>query len=207
MAAARPSILVVDDDPSFRNVLDMRLQQWGYRVRVAQDAREAEDIAREWRPDLVLSDVVMPEASGMDLLGRLRSDDATRPVILLTAHATVEMAVEAMKLGAVDFLTKPCPLEDLEIALAKARRRRLESLEPAIWRAMREPSVGEAQPDTSGAADAHPPLTLEAIERVHILAALERNGGNRAATAAELGISERTLYYRLGQYQRPPSAD
>ena len=124
MAAARPSILVVDDDPSFRNVLDMRLQQWGYRVRVAQDAREAEDIAREWRPDLVLSDVVMPEASGMDLLGRLRSDDATRPVILLTAHATVEMAVEAMKLGAVDFLTKPLDYPNLRSLLVEALDRR-----------------------------------------------------------------------------------
>jgi DNA-binding NtrC family response regulator len=125
MASARPSILVVDDDPSFRNVLDMRLQQWGYRVRVAQDAREAEDIVREWRPDLVLSDVVMPEASGLDLLGRLRQDDATRPIILLTAHGTVEMAVEAMKLGAVDFLTKPLDYPNLKSLLTEALDRRM----------------------------------------------------------------------------------
>jgi DNA-binding NtrC family response regulator len=124
MASARPSILVVDDDPSFRNVLDMRLQQWGYRVRVAQDAREAEDIAREWHPDLVLSDVVMPEASGLELLGRLRQDDATRPVILLTAHGTVEMAVEAMKHGAVDFLTKPLDYPNLKSLLTEALDRR-----------------------------------------------------------------------------------
>jgi DNA-binding NtrC family response regulator len=141
MASARPSILVVDDDPSFRNVLDMRLQQWGYRVRVAQDAREAEDIVREWRPDLVLSDVVMPEASGLELLGRLRQDDATRPVILLTAHGTVEMAVEAMKHGAVDFLTKPLDYPNLKSLLTEALDRRLR---PGRGEGEEKPRVPEA---------------------------------------------------------------
>jgi DNA-binding NtrC family response regulator len=116
----RPRILVVDDDPSFRNVLDMRLQQWGYRVAVAADAREAEDLVRDWRPDLVLSDVVMPEASGLELLRRLRQGDPALPVILLTAHATVEMAVDGMKTGAVDFLTKPLNYPALHTLLEAA---------------------------------------------------------------------------------------
>ena len=87
MAAARPSILVVDDDPSFRNVLDMRLQQWGYRVRVAQDAREAEDIAREWRPDLVLSDVVMPAMTGIELAEQIAARRPELPVLLATGFS------------------------------------------------------------------------------------------------------------------------
>ncbi|HWV55936.1 MAG TPA: response regulator, partial [Longimicrobiales bacterium] len=66
MMPSRPRILVVDDDPTFRDVLELRLQKWGYKVRVAQDAREAEELARDWAPDVVLSDVVMPEASGLD---------------------------------------------------------------------------------------------------------------------------------------------
>jgi two-component system response regulator HydG len=125
---SEPRILVVDDDPTFRDVLDMRLQTWGYRVRVAHDAREAEDLARDWRPDLVLTDVVMPDASGLELLGRLRNDNAARPVILLTAHATVEMAVEAMKCGAVDFLTKPLDYQNLQSLVRDTLSRR----EPAM---------------------------------------------------------------------------
>ncbi len=110
-------ILVVDDDPTFRNVLEMRLEGWGYDVRVASDAERGEAISREWNPHLVLSDVVMPEVSGIDLLARLRHDRPDRPVLLLTAHASVELAVEAMKLGAVDFLTKPLNYRNLKAVI------------------------------------------------------------------------------------------
>ena len=112
-----PRILVVDDDPTFRSVLEMRLQGWGYDVRTASSAPAAEDAAAQWQPHLILSDVVMPDVSGIQLLERLRSDDDQRPVVLLTAHGTVEMAVEAMKLGAVDFLTKPLNYANLSSVL------------------------------------------------------------------------------------------
>jgi DNA-binding NtrC family response regulator len=116
-------ILVVDDDPTFRDVLEMRLQRWGYNVKVAPDAASASSLAADWKPHLVLSDVVMPEASGLDLLGRLRKDDPSRPVILLTAHASVEMAVEAMKLGAVDFITKPLNYPNLQAVVEEYLRK------------------------------------------------------------------------------------
>lgn len=112
-----PRILVVDDDPTFRNVLEMRLQGWGYRVRVARSAEEARQIAGKWDPELVLSDVVMPETSGLYLLRKLRENRPDRPVVLLTAHGSVEMAVEAMKVGAVDFLTKPLNYRNLKAVL------------------------------------------------------------------------------------------
>jgi len=114
---------VVDDDPTFRDVLEMRLQRWGYSVKVAPDAISASTLAADWKPHLVLSDVVMPEASGLELLGRLRKDDPSRPVILLTAHASVEMAVEAMKLGAVDFITKPLNYPNLQAVVEEYLRK------------------------------------------------------------------------------------
>lgn len=117
-------VLVVDDDATMREVLELRLQKWGYRVLLAADAREATERIREERPDLVLSDVVMPDVSGLDLLRELRSSDPDRPVILLTAHGTVEMAVEAMKAGAVDFLTKPLNYTSLRAVLDHALRDR-----------------------------------------------------------------------------------
>jgi len=120
----RARILVVDDDPTFRDVLELRLQRWGFLVKTAERADQGAELARTWNPDLVLSDVVMPEASGIQLLQRLKGDDPHRTVILLTAHATVEMAVDAMKLGAVDFLTKPLNYQNLRALIEDALARR-----------------------------------------------------------------------------------
>lgn len=117
-------ILVVDDDATMRDVLELRLQKWGYQVALAADAREATALLQEEDPALVLSDVVMPELSGLDLLRELRKSDPDRPVILLTAHGTVEMAVEAMKAGALDFLTKPLNYASLRVVLEHACRDR-----------------------------------------------------------------------------------
>jgi DNA-binding NtrC family response regulator len=114
------TILVVDDDATMRDVLEMRLQTWGYRVLLAGDAHEASALLEKEDPDLVLSDVVMPELSGLDLLRTLKRSDPDRPVILLTAHGTVEMAVEAMKAGALDFLTKPLNYGNLRTVLDQA---------------------------------------------------------------------------------------
>ncbi|CAN5720304.1 acetoacetate metabolism transcriptional regulator AtoC [soil metagenome] len=120
----RPArILVVDDDPTFRDVLELRLQRWGYQVKTADRANTGVDLARNWDPDLVLTDVVMPEMSGIQLLQQLKSSDPHRTVILLTAHATVEMAVDAMKMGAVDFLTKPLNYQNLEALINEALAR------------------------------------------------------------------------------------
>jgi DNA-binding NtrC family response regulator len=164
----RPArILVVDDDPTFRDVLELRLQRWGYLVKTAERADRGVELARSWRPDLVLSDVVMPEMSGIQLLQRLRGDDPRRTVILLTAHATVEMAVDAMKLGAVDFLTKPLNYQNLQALIEDALAQRSVPAStdpappgsggpPATRGSAREPrarvDVGDASPppDSSG---------------------------------------------------------
>jgi DNA-binding NtrC family response regulator len=119
-----PSVLVVDDDPTMRDVLEMRLQEWGFQVLLAADAREASQLVREENPDLVLSDVVIPEMSGLELLREMKLNDPDRPVLLLTAHATVEMAVEAIKGGALDFLTKPLSYPKLRVVLEQALRDR-----------------------------------------------------------------------------------
>jgi DNA-binding NtrC family response regulator len=120
----RPArILVVDDDPTFRDVLELRLQRWGFQVRTADRASTGVELAASWNPDLVLSDVVMPEMSGIQLLQKLRANDPDRTVILLTAHGTLEMAVDAMKMGAVDFLTKPLNYQNLEALINDALAR------------------------------------------------------------------------------------
>ena len=110
-------VLVVDDEPGLRDVLEMRVESWGFRVCTASDADEAVRVARERRPDIVLTDVVLPGRSGVDLLKSLRALQPTVPVILMTAHGSIDLAVEAIKAGAQDFLTKPLDYGQLKALL------------------------------------------------------------------------------------------
>ncbi len=115
-------ILVVDDEAAMREVLEMRLQEWGFEVRLAQDGREAKGIAETFDPDIVISDVVMPEVSGLELLKFLKAGNPRRPIILVTAQASIEMAVEAIKQDAADYLEKPLDYPKLRSILAKVEK-------------------------------------------------------------------------------------
>ncbi len=121
MARHIPTILVADDDAAMREVLEMRLREWGFDVLLAQDGAEAAEIADSEDPDLVLSDLVMPRVSGLDLLRHLKAGKKTCIVILITAEGSIDAAVEAMKQGAQDFVTKPIDYPKLRSILEAAR--------------------------------------------------------------------------------------
>lgn len=110
-------VLVIDDDAAMREVLKLRLKDWGYHPFTAEDGEAAEKILDSKNPDLVISDVVMPDLSGLDLLNRMREQGHSQPVILITAHGDVDMAVKAMKRGARDFITKPIEYDQLKALL------------------------------------------------------------------------------------------
>ncbi|MEO6878411.1 MAG: sigma-54 dependent transcriptional regulator, partial [Gemmatimonadaceae bacterium] len=112
------SILVIDDEPALREVLSLRIAGWGHDVRAVGDAAEAEREIERQRPDLVLCDLVLPGSSGMELLKRIKRQDDRLPVVMITAHGNVDGAVEAMKAGATDFLTKPLDYPSLFALLA-----------------------------------------------------------------------------------------
>jgi DNA-binding NtrC family response regulator len=116
------TVLVVDDEAAMRLVLDMRLKDWGFDALSASDGEEATRLLESYRPDIVLTDVVMPGISGLDLLRALKKGDASRPVILMTAQGTIDMAVEGMKQGALDFLTKPLDYSKLKVVLDAAQQ-------------------------------------------------------------------------------------
>lgn len=137
MVNRRMLVLVVDDEPTMREILEIRLSSWGFDVLLAEDAESAGRLAEEERPDVVISDVVLPGISGIELLGQLKAGDPERPVILITAHGTIDHAVEAMKRGADDFLTKPIDHDDLRstldaVAENLADRARTRSLEDEL---------------------------------------------------------------------------
>jgi two-component system NtrC family response regulator len=118
MSAAR--ILVVDDDENLRWVLKTQLEDMGYSVSAAANGDEAfADIERD-APALILTDLKMPEVSGMDLLDRVRSEWPEIPVVIITAFATVQSAVQAMRAGAYDYLTKPIDFDELAVVVSRA---------------------------------------------------------------------------------------
>ena len=112
-------ILVVDDDESLRWVTQVQLQQNGYQVNAAADADQALAMIREALPDLVITDLKMPGISGLDLLKKIRTEYPEVMVIMVTAFGTVETAVEAMKAGAYDYITKPVNMEELRLMVSR----------------------------------------------------------------------------------------
>ncbi|MCL2669544.1 MAG: sigma-54 dependent transcriptional regulator [Syntrophaceae bacterium] len=123
MKAAR--ILVVEDDASMRMVLKAMLKKEGYEVSTAADGMEALKILSCERITVVATDLKMPRLDGMGLLERIMRDDPSLPVIILTAHGTVTNAVDALKKGAFDYITKPFEQDELKAVILKAVKTRL----------------------------------------------------------------------------------
>lgn len=118
------SVLVVDDEASLRETLEIALVRAGFRVELADRAKAALARVAEGGIDVVVTDVRMPELSGIDLLRELRRLDHDVEVIVMTAFARAEDAVEVMKAGAYDYLIKPFNLEELRVLVARAAERR-----------------------------------------------------------------------------------
>jgi two-component system response regulator AtoC len=153
-------VLVVDDEPGLRDFLSEVLAGDGHHVTAAKDGAEAARLCDQKAFDLVLSDLRMPGLDGMQLLKKLRAEQPEVEVILLTAHGDVATAVEAMRLGAFDFLTKPLSGPDqLSLLCARALERR--GLKDA---AARMPAAAGALPLSYGDAAMKP--VIEAIGKV-----------------------------------------
>jgi len=114
------TVLVVDDDESLRRVVEYNLGEEGYRVLTAPDGAAGLRAFQDTSVDLMLTDVRMPDMDGLELLTRVKTAQPDLPVIVLTAHGTINSAVEAMKLGAFDYLTKPFNRDQLKAAVRKA---------------------------------------------------------------------------------------
>jgi DNA-binding NtrC family response regulator len=124
-AVSRPQILVVDDEANMRKILGAMLAQVGYDVMAAGDGAEALEVLAAHHIDVVVTDLRMPRLDGMGLLQKLRLASPTLPVIIITAHGTIEAAVQALKHGAFDFITKPFETIELRQVVAKAVRTQL----------------------------------------------------------------------------------
>ena len=117
-------ILVVEDDVDIATVLRDRLQAMGHEVMTAGDGQAALDVLQRVTPDLMFLDIELPKLNGMEVLKRVRKDWPDLPAIVMTAYGTIKLAVEAMKEGATDFVTKPFDTEQITAAIAKALERK-----------------------------------------------------------------------------------
>jgi DNA-binding NtrC family response regulator len=116
--------LLVDDEESFRNTLSKRLARRGMAVEQAGSGEEALAMLADCRPDVVLLDVKMPGMDGLTVLHKIKEADPLIEVVMLTGHASMEIAIRGMELGAFDYLMKPVEFEELLYKLEDASKRK-----------------------------------------------------------------------------------
>jgi DNA-binding NtrC family response regulator len=203
-----PHVLIVEDEQRLRELLLRSLTNWGFDASAARSAEEAMRHSDASPPDIVLLDLNLPGMDGLEFFTSLRRKRPDVQGIVLTGFATVEAAKQAVHMDMVEFLTKPCHLGEVEQALDRAVRRIAPPDPPIVPDFDDAPSRnGDSNhrfaTDLSGVdPNDGPARTLDEVEREHILCTLQRHDGNRTATASELGISRRTLYYKLTEYQK-----
>ena len=172
MAAEQPKLLFIDDEKNFRDVTAFSLAHDGYDVATAANGREGLDALDVRRPDLVLCDLQMPVLDGMGFLAELAQRDDPPPAIVLTAFGSIDTAVEAMRAGAVDYITKPINRDALRMAIGRVldhqrlKReneilRRQVAEEPAAQRLLGDSPAMQALRETlGGLAESDAPVLL-----------------------------------------------
>ncbi|HEV8582583.1 MAG TPA: sigma-54 dependent transcriptional regulator [Thermoanaerobaculia bacterium] len=119
----RSRLLIVDDEASMLDFLSLLFQGEGFEVTTARSVEEARRALERGSPDLVLCDILMPDGNGLDLLREIKAGDGSPPVIMMTAYTSTKSAIEAMKLGAADYVSKPFDVDELKIVAQKALER------------------------------------------------------------------------------------
>ncbi|OIR10385.1 transcriptional regulatory protein ZraR [mine drainage metagenome] len=197
---ATKDILVVDDEMGIRELLSEILFDEGYRIHLAENATQARSFREQHVPDLVLLDIWMPDTDGLTLLKEwVARNQLTMPVIMMSGHGTIETAMEAMRIGASDFLEKPIALQKL-----------LASVEKAIQHGV--PVIGthkqEATPETTDSEDRTQmslPLDLplrearEHFDSLYFNYQMQKENGNISRIAEKAGIERTHLYRKLKQ--------
>jgi two-component system response regulator RegA len=178
-------MLVVDDDDIFRTRLTRAMTARGINVASAANADEAEHVAREHEPDWATVDLRMPGRGGLSLVGVLHEIDPQMQIVVLTGYGTIATAVEAVKAGAADYLTKPVDAEQILAAFEKAEEK--QTNQPVELPA-NIPQISPAEAQTP---------SLARVEWDYIHRVLSDCGGNISLAARKLGIHRRSLQRKL----------
>lgn len=169
----QPSLLLVDDDETFCGVLGRALEKRGFAVTVAHSVEEALPLAEESPPEYAVADLKMEGISGLTLVRRLHELDPATRIVVLTGYASIATAVEAIKLGATQYLSKPANADEIVGAFGH-------------------------QPSDTLPLSQQPP-SVSRLEWEHIQRVLQENQGNISATARALNMHRRTLQRKLAK--------
>ena len=173
----RPNLLLADDDVTLSTVLARALEARGFEVRVANDGQTALRLAEEMTPEYAVLDLQLPDTTGLKLIQKLKQIDDNTNIVLLTGYGSIATAIEAVKLGATYYLTKPTDVDQIVAAFDRKL----------------------ANPDVMVTAK---PLSVDRVEWEHIQRVLADNQNNISATARALNMHRRTLQRKLSK--RPP---
>lgn len=206
------SILVVDDEMGIRELLNEILTDEGHSVVAAQNAHEARNARNILEPDLVLLDIWMPEVDGVTLLKEWSSNgQLTMPVVMMSGHATIDTAVEATRIGAVNFLEKPIALQKLlktvEQALEKAPPKELfqpdakSELNASTGSKSEDLKLAESQSETTTFNFSYIDLPLrearDLFEKSYFEYHLEQAAGSMTKVSEKTGLERTHLYRKL----------
>lgn len=173
----RPRLLLVDDDATFCSVLARALESRGYVVSVAHNGATAELLIDELMPQFAIFDLRLPDKSGLHLVSQLRRASRSTRIVVLTGYGSICTAIDAIKLGATYYLTKPANADEIVAAFNN-----------------RDPEVDAVSPPQ--------PVSLSRVEWEHIQRVLTEAGGNISAAARAMNMHRRTLQRKLGK--NPP---
>ncbi len=180
------TVLILEDEPDIRELIAMALTNRDVQCELCSHVSDAVSVLKRQKPDFVLTDLKLPDGSGLELLKESRALYPDVDVAVITAFADTDSAIEALKLGAVDYLKKPINTTALR-ALVKQQLNK-------------ESSSATTAPSTN-TSDAPPPVDAEPQEeREALVATLEQHRWNKRAAATALGLSYRQLRYRVSKW-------
>ena len=191
-------VLIIEDEPRYRALLDREILAMGHVPTACPTAEDALARLEEARFDAALVDLHLPGMGGMEFFDTVRPRWPELAVVILTGFGDMPTAIQALRWDAVDFLTKPCGLDEIERALSKIQQALCDRQESAIEALQKTDQESEQFPAVD---DDGSPRSLADIEREHILDVLARNNSHKPAAAEELGVSLRTLYNKLAAYE------
>jgi len=204
------NILVVDDELGIRDLLSEILFDEGHQVELAENAAQARDARQRMRPDLVLLDIWMPDTDGVSLLKEWAATGLLNmPVIMMSGHATIDTAVEAVRIGAQAFLEKPITLQKLLNAVEQGLAREAVKATPVVSQAVLSASAAVLQsqeltsfpPLVEQSFDLDRPLreARDAFEKAYFEFHLVKEGGSMTKVAEKTGLERTHLYRKLKQ--------
>ena len=176
MSDASDAILVVDDDVPFCTVLRSALRRRGIKCLIAHSFEDAIEEAKAWTPGRAVVDLRLAERSGLELVGQLSTQHPGMKIVVLTGYGSITTAVTAIKLGAVNYLTKPAEVDEI-----------LKAFDT------------EAKPAVTLSKEEKEPLSMRELEHQHMLNVYAETGGNVSKTARILGIDRRTVQRHLAR--------